>query len=218
MKNSISVILAGFLMTGTFANGDLLITGVVDGPLTGGIPKAVELFATADIPDLSIFGIGAANNGGGTDGEEFTLSGSATAGEFLYVSVDAISFTDFFGFAPTFTDGTAPNINGDDAIELFQNGLVIDVFGDINVDGTGTAWDYLDGWVYRVDGTGPDGSTFVLANWSYSGIDALDGELTNGTATNPFPIGTYAVPEPSTYAALIGLLALGLVMVRRRKA
>ena len=33
---------------------DLVITGVVDGPLSGGTPKAVEFFALAAIPDLSL--------------------------------------------------------------------------------------------------------------------------------------------------------------------
>ena len=28
-------------------------------------------------------------------------------------------------------------INGDDAVELFHNGVVVDTFGDINMDGTG---------------------------------------------------------------------------------
>ena len=51
----------------------MLITGVVDGPLTGGTPKAVEFYAQVDIPDLSIYGFGSANNGGGSDGEEFTF-------------------------------------------------------------------------------------------------------------------------------------------------
>ena len=49
-----------------------------------------------------------------------------------------------------------------------------------------------------VNETGPDGSTFVLANWMFSGPDALDGETSNDTATTPFPIGTYydVAPPP----------------------
>ena len=67
-------------------------------------------------------------------------------------------------------------INGDDAVELFKDSLVFDIFGDINVDGTGQPWDHLDGWAYRVDDTGPDDSTFVLANWTFSGVNGLDGD------------------------------------------
>ncbi len=171
---------------------DLLITGVVDGPLTGGIPKAVELYVVNDIPDLSIYGIGAANNGGGTDGEEFSFpADAATAGQFIYVATESIEFTNFFGFAPDYTNGTAVSINGDDAIELFQNGAVIDTFGDINVDGTGQPWEYLDGWAYRVSSTEADGTIFNIANWTFSGINALDGETSNATAAVPFPNGTF---------------------------
>ena len=171
---------------------DLLITGVVDGPLTGGIPKAVELYVVNDIVDLSNFGLGAANNGGGTDGEEFTFpADSATAGQFIYVATESVEFTNFFGFAPDYTDGTAVSVNGDDAVELFVGGVVIDVFGDINVDGTGQPWEYLDGWAYRVSGTEADGTIFNLANWSFSGINALDNESSNATATTPFPLGTF---------------------------
>lgn len=174
----------------------MVITGAYDGPLSGGTPKGVELYVLEDIPDLSLFGLGSANNGGGTDGQEFTFpSVSATAGDFLYVSTEATNFTAFFGFAPDYTDGSM-GINGDDAVELFENGTVIDVFGTIDCDPNVSMsacpeWEHTDGWAYRNDSTGPDGETFVLASWTFSGTDAFDGETTNGTATTPFPIGTY---------------------------
>jgi hypothetical protein len=196
--------------TGASAS-DLIITGVCDGPLTGGIPKAVELKACADIADLSIYGLGCANNGGGTDGEEFTFpADSAVEGQFIYVSYEVDAFTAFFGFAPDYNGGQATNNNGDDAIELFMNGVVVDVFGDINVDGTGQPWEYLDGWTYRVDGTGPDGTTFVLENWTYSGVNGLEGGTTNDTCDVPFPIGTYectgtSPTEPTTWGMMKAL-------------
>ena len=198
LKHVLFVLAAVFiLLIGTAAPSraiatDLLITGVIDGPLTGGIPKAVELYVVNDIPDLSIFGLGAANNGGGTDGEEFTFpADSATAGEFIYVATEIPEFTNFFGFAPDYTSGSAASVNGDDAIELFENGSVIDTFGDIDVDGSGEPWEYQDGWAYRVSGTEADGTVFNIANWTFSGPNALDGETSNATAATPFPVGTY---------------------------
>jgi len=183
--------------------GDLLITGVIDGPIIGGLPKAIELYVVNNIPDLSIYGLGSANNGGGTDGQEFTFpADSATAGQFIYVATEATEFNNFFGFALDYTDGSAPAINGDDAVELFESGVVVDVFGDINVDGSGQPWDYIDGWAYRNDDTGADGSTFVLANWSFSGINVLDGETSNATAATPFPIGTYSYTATGTIKVL----------------
>ena len=186
--------------------GDLVITGVVDGPLVGGLPKAIELYVANDIPDLSIYGVGSASNGGGTNGQEFTFPAvAATAGDFLYLASEAPGFTSFFGFAPDFTNGVAPSINGNDAIELFSNGAVVDVFGEITNTGPG-AWNYEDGWAYRVSGTGQDGPTFALANWAFSGINALDGATSNATAATPFPLGTYTedtTPPPPDDSAII---------------
>nr|WKN37008.1 endonuclease/exonuclease/phosphatase family protein [Tunicatimonas sp. TK19036] len=184
----LGICLAGY----SRAQSDLIITGVVDGPLTGGIPKAIEIYALSDIADLSSYGLGSANNGGGSDGEEFTFPADAvSAGEYLYIATESPGFNNFFGFTPDYISGSAASINGDDAIELFQNGVVVDIFGDIDASGSNQAWEYTDGWAYRQNGTGPDGSTFQLDNWLYSGTDALDGETTNASASTPFPLGTY---------------------------
>lgn len=174
------------------ATNSLVLTGIVDGPLTGGVPKAIELYVVNDIADLSLFGISSITNGAGSSAGniEYTFPADAvTAGTFIYLATEAVGFNDFFGFAPTYTNGVV-GVNGDDSIELYENGQIIDTFGDVTMDGSGLGWDYLDGWAYRNDDTGPDG-TFVESNWYYSGVDALDGETLNSTAVTPFPIGTY---------------------------
>ena len=182
------------LIVSTFSFGqDLVITGVFDGPNSGGTPKGMEIYVINDIADLSTYGVGSANNGGGSDGEEFTFPADAvTSGTYIYLASEETQFTSFFGFAPTYNAGSAMGINGDDAVELFHNGTVIDTFGDINTDGNGEIWEYLDGWAYRIDGTGPEGTTFTPANWTFSGINALEGDTTNAATNSPFPIGTYS--------------------------
>jgi len=188
--------LATFLITPAQAN--VIITAVYDGPLSGGTPKGVELYVTADVADLSMYGIGSANNGQGTDGEEFTFpAGAFSAGTFIYVTTEADPFMTYFGFAPDFEDASMA-INGDDAVELFMNGNVIDIFGDINVDGNGTGWEYLDSWAYRKDGTGPDGTTFAETNWDYGGVDAIEGCSDNASCGSVIPIGTYSAMMSST--------------------
>ena len=108
------------------AASDVVITGVIDGPLSGGLPKAIELCVLNDISDLSVYGIGSANNGNGGGAEEFTFpAGPVSAGTFLYVASEASGFTSFFGFAPGYTSGAA-NINGDDAIVSMKWHLDID--------------------------------------------------------------------------------------------
>ena len=189
---------------GALAQSDLIITGVIDGPLPGGEPKALELYVVNDIADLSEYGVGSANNGGGSDGVEGVFPAvPVPAGTFLYVANDREPFVEWFGFEPTFEVGAA-NINGDDAIELFRRDggtdaaptfAVVDVFGEITYDASPSSlpWSYEDGWAYRQDGTGPDGSTFEIDNFRFSGRNALDDDAdgTNATATPPFPVGSY---------------------------
>jgi len=221
MKKFNTVLLSLLLLIGVSLNAqDLIITSVYDATLSGGTPKGVELYVLNDISDMSIYGIGSANNGGGSDGEEFTFPADAfTAGTFIYISSESVYFNNWFGFSPNYTSG-AMSINGDDAIELFMNGSVVDIFGEINDDGPGQPWEYKDGWAYRVNGTGPDGSTFTLANFTYSGPDALDGETSNSTATTPVPIGTYTPPAPAipigTSGILIAILLISTVIVVKK--
>ena len=206
MSKTLFTLLAVLGLTLPATAQDLVITGVYDATLTGGTPKGVELYALADIPDLSVYGVGSANNGGGSDGEEFTFpADAATAGSYIYVATEQPQFNAWFGFDPDYLSG-AMSINGDDAIELFQNGVVIDTFGDINVDGNGEPWEYLDSWAYRTSSTGPDGSTFVLGSWTFGGPNVWDGESSNATAASPMPIGTYtAGPITSvTTSAAVG--------------
>ncbi len=223
------------LTTGLFICGvngmahatSLIISGVIDGPLAGGTPKAVEFYVLNDIADLSVYGFGSANNGGGSDGEEFLFTAiSAVAGDFLYVASEGSEFQNFFGFLPDYISSTS-NVNGDDAIELFRNGMAVDVFGDINVDGTGQPWDYLDGWAYRDSGKGGlDTTQFVLSEWYFSGPNGLDGETVNSAAANPFPIGSYSadplapVPTPEPVSMLLfgtGLVGLAGSRIPRKK-
>ena len=70
---------------------------------------------------MSKSGLDALLPGGGTDGEEFTFPAeAATAGSFIYVASETDNFTTYFGFAPTYVNGDAAGINGDDAVELFR--------------------------------------------------------------------------------------------------
>ncbi len=183
----------------------LILTGVYDGPLPGGLPKGVEIYVPNAIADLSKCGIGSANNGGGSDGQEYTFPpDQVAAGSFIYVSSEATEFETWFGFPTSYSVGPTMSINGDDAVEVFCNDSVVDTFGDINASGTGQGWEYLDGWAYRNAGTGPSGTTFMPSEWTFSGPDVWDGEEgnTNATSAHPIPVGTYS---GSLAAELTGL-------------
>ena len=190
MKKSLTLFATMALASAAF--GQLVITGAYDGPLAGGLPKGVELCAVMDIPDLSIYGIGSCQSFGGSDGEEWTFpADSAVQGQFIYVASEAVGFETFFGFAPDYYEtGYTMSINGDDAVELFCNGELVDVFGEQDYADVPVPWNHLDGWASRVSNT-PDSPTFSLADWTFSGPNAWDGETSNANAVSRMPVGTY---------------------------
>ena len=171
----------------------LELKGIMD--FTGGFNgRAIHLYANNSINDLSIYGIGIANNGGGTDGEEYTFpSISVSAGDHILVCRNENAMNSYMNASNIFDvvlqdDSAQISQNGDDAIELFKDGVVIETFGDINLDGTGEAWEYLDSWAYK----DPSGTvSFGSSNWIFGGINVTDGTNNIWEAANvyPFAIG-----------------------------
>ncbi|MEP4532102.1 MAG: hypothetical protein ABJ004_03380 [Cyclobacteriaceae bacterium] len=149
---------------------DLELTGIIDISMGATAGKAVHLTVNANIADLSIYGVGVANNGGGTDGEEFTFPVmTVSAGEQILIArslADISSYFDgcFAEFDHTFESGIMQQ-NGDDAVELFGNGNVIETFGDITYSSAdGLTWLYEDSWAYKLNGV-----------WIYGGLNCTDG-------------------------------------------
>ena len=174
------------------SQNNLELVGVLDldVPTGGSTGKAIHVRALQNISDLSICGIGIANNGGGTDGQEYTFpSISLNTGEDVIVCRDTVAINSYFvGCSPfnlvILDDQAVITQNGDDAIELFENGVVIETFGDINVDGTGEPWEYKDSWAYK-DASGS--VTFNGLNWAMGGVDCTDGSTTSISSNCPYP-------------------------------
>jgi len=200
------------------AQASLILTGVIDGPLPGGLPKAIELYVTSDIPDLSEYGVELVSNAGVSSNMiETAFSGSATEGSFIYVSLETPLFTSVFGFAPDFTTSNV-NHNGDDDFYIYgPSNTLIDVWGGSDgVDNTGTVADILDSWSYRNSGTLAN-TTFTPSEWNIAPTNSLDGLDAAGTAA-AFPFGTFTltIPEPSNLS-LFACGTLFTILHRRRK-
>ena len=81
------ITLATLVATTVTSQASLILTGVIDGPLSGRTPKAIELYATADITDLSQYGIELVSNDSSTSGAiETNFVGSLGAGEYYEVA------------------------------------------------------------------------------------------------------------------------------------
>jgi hypothetical protein len=185
-------VVAGVLFSpGTLADGtpfgldlvpSLSLRGILDLGLSGSSGKAVHLIATGNIDDLALYGIGVANNGGGTDGQEYTFPEmTVSAGDDILVARDIEALTSYFGscideFEHILLANDGISQNGDDAIELFFAAEVIETFGDPDVDGTGEDWEYTDSWAYFTEGS-----------WIYGGIDCTDNATNNLESDCPYP-------------------------------
>ena len=174
MKKMLLIICLTISTTVFAQTSSLVIGGVLDltVPEGGSSGKAVVVQAQEDISDLSAYGLGIANNGGGTDGQEYTFPAqSMSAGDVLWVVRDADAYANYFGdewanINYVVDEGGNVSQNGDDAIELFFNGEAVDVFGFIEVDGTGEAWEYVDAWAHRSCDARTPTTAFNISNWT----------------------------------------------------
>ena len=193
MKKIFSVIVLLFCGLFTFSQvNSLQLQGIIDFDLVsaGYTGKALHLKANSNISDLSNYGIGVANNGNGGDGQEYSFpSISVQAGDHILLARDTIALATYFNvcfsqFDHVLAATNAISQNGNDAIELFKDSIVIETFGDINVDGTGLAWEYLDSWAFK-DPSG--GVTFSGGNWIFGGVECTIGSLTTQSSSCPYP-------------------------------
>lgn len=153
-----------------------------DGSGTNG-GKAIHLKAIKDISDLSIYGTGVANNGGGTDGLEFTFPAIAVEeGDDILLAREPETLTSYFDtcvneFEHVIASNNSVSQNGDDAIELFRDGNLIETYGDPDVDGTGELWEYKGAWAFKSNG-----------NWSTGILDCAAGSTSTLNSECPYPV------------------------------
>ncbi|MDA9632067.1 T9SS type A sorting domain-containing protein, partial [Bacteroidota bacterium] len=176
------------LFSSTINSQDLSLQGIIDFtvPSGGNDGKALHVIANADIANLSLYGIGVANNGGGTDGQEYTFPAvSVLAGDNIIIARTPSAIASYLGVdvATIIESNTSISQNGDDAIELYFNSEVVETYGDIDTDGSGESWEYLDSWAYKVDGA-----------WTYGGVNCTDGSDDSASSNCPYPYtGAYTV-------------------------
>ncbi len=188
MNKTILIALFILLLSGLSKTSgqNLIITGVMDGDLSGGLPKAIEICVLNDIADLSEYSIAMVYNANTSPATQFTFPAvAASAGDFITVAQGDAVFNNYMGSeADYYTNNISGN--GDDRYLIMKGEMVLDIFGEFAVDGTGTDWEYIDGFAYRKSGTSPDGASFNIDNWDIYNR-GLEGFSTNAEATVPFP-------------------------------
>ena len=199
------------------ANAQILISGIFDGDSSD--PKGIEVFVVSS-GDYTDWEVETQSNANTTWSTGYTFSGSYTAGDYLYLTSTSATLTSWgwdTSKGTIVSDGSF-NQNGDDTFRVIDDSsTIIDLFGVDGTDGTGQAWEYTDSYAYRNDNVAAT-ATFSSSNWTFGGVNFLETVSGGQQAFLTDTFGTFAVPEPSAYAMLAGLSALGFVMMRRRRA
>ncbi|WP_159092190.1 T9SS type A sorting domain-containing protein [Aquimarina sp. Aq107] len=192
-----------------------IITAIVDGDCSGGLPKLLEIYADGTV-DFSLYSLENQTNAATAWGNTQDLSalGTVTDG-FVYISTSgSIDGTNgnpsYLGTEfpslnlSTVLASNTMNLNGDDRVRIILNssGATVDQYGVDGADGTGATWEYTDSYAKRVDGTGPDAG-FTEVNWTIPGVRSLNNLGTCQSGTDTFEtliggIGTYTTTVSTT--------------------
>ncbi len=168
---------------------DLFISQYIEG---SGSNKVVEIFNNSGAEaDLSNYTLEIYSNGSTTSTGSLTLSDiSATLADGAVIAVaNSNSIADILAIA-TSTSSSVVNFNGDDALAITKNGIIIDVFGQIGSD-PGASWEVggaTGGFtanqtlvrkstiqIGNVVGLGSFGTTPEDSEWDILAIDDLAG-------------------------------------------
>ncbi len=157
--------------TTTTASTDLIISEVTD-PKDTYQAKFVELYNTG--ADTIFFNtetwyLSRQANGGATSWADILLTDTIPPGEAYTVAYSQSNFNTAYGFDPDQSSGNISG-NGDDGYFLYfggdhTSGTLIDAYGVIDQDGSGTDWEYTDGKAVRKRSVGSPNTTWTASEW-----------------------------------------------------
>ncbi len=173
------------------AQNSLFISEVTD-PADDYSGRFIELFnAGSEIIDFSTITcyLSRQSNGGASWGD-LQLSGTVAAGSTFVIG--GSGFEALYGKAPDQVSGILIG-NGDDVYALFtagdhETGVLHDILGVIDVDGTGELWEYEDSRALRMVDVLIPNTTWTASEWEIASADMADCDP--GTHHGSVPIDT----------------------------
>lgn len=162
-----------------YAQDSLFISELID-PADDYTGRFIELYNAGSEPvDFSTTTcfLSRQSNGGTTWGD-LELTGSVAAGATFVIGGSA--FASLYGRAPDQQSGILIG-NGDDAYALFtggdhETGVLHDILGVINVDGTGEPWEYTDSRAVRMDHVLTPNPVWTATEWEISTANVADAD------------------------------------------
>lgn len=185
--------------------------------------KGVEIWNSSasaiNLSESNVLTVANFNNGSTTATYTFSLNtGTIAAGDVL-VLADGSNNSIWADSGISFLEANF-SFNGDDALELRLDGVLLDMIGVVGSDPgsswTGSGVDTRDQNIALNAGitTGDtDGFTDPSSRFTTIAQNPLD----SASGTNLSGFGVAPVPEPGTFALFAGMLTLTSVMLRRRR-
>lgn len=166
---------------------NLIISEYVEGT---SYQKAIEIFNGTGAPvDLSTVSLKKQTNGAGAFGSELVLSGTLANNDVFVIVNSSTGGTNLVGqpFVDLATTSQAVNFNGNDAVALFRNGVMIDVVGIV---------DQVENWGYdatfvRNSNVASPTTNFNMTEWAAHSVNTfsyLGTHTFTGGSTDPIII------------------------------
>jgi len=167
-KLSVMVMLL-FMGLYSYAQTNLIISAVAD-PNDHYDGRYVQLFnPTSQDIDLAAGNWYLVKQVNGGSYYDVQLTGTIAAGDVFVIAGYSV-FSTYYGFDANMTSSQISG-NGDDGYYLYQgggyaSGTLVDAYGVMDVDGSGEAWEYLDGKAVRNSDIGTPNTTWTASEWT----------------------------------------------------
>ncbi len=156
-----------------FAVSDLpnLIISEVADPSDYYRGRFIELYNTGDVEiDFSNTTIYLSRQANGDGWYDLQLTGSIGSNETYLIATYTDFETTYYGFAPEVTNANF-NGTGNDAVFIYfdgdhSSGTLLDIYGVIDEDGTGKAWEYTNSKAVRKNTISAPTSTWTASEWN----------------------------------------------------
>ena len=164
--------------------GCLIISEVVMGAESGGHPRWIEITNTGTMDYTFLAGGIIVQLDGETDTTvdvDLTDVTIPASGSFVIDSTAGGAGGAYYGIYMADPDLYTPAVfgDGDDRYILTDaadGSNMLDIYGQYGTDGTGTAWEYTQGYAYRLpSANGGNGGFFDPSEWYFGGVDSLAG-------------------------------------------
>jgi hypothetical protein len=201
----------------------IIISEVVDGPQTGGLPKYVELtnLGSTDVTFGANDFVRLYANGSLTATQNYSLNGVVIPAGTSYTIANngggtvlpPTQWVAAYGpFNVPSAYGSPSFINGDDALRLERGTTVVDAFGVVGEGATGPgsiAWGYSDSFARRNPNVCAPNATFTLTEWVLPGNNTLEEPLIDASTTNANAVAAWnsnlgALTNPNNHQRICG--------------